>query len=201
MGNSASAVINSGNGAPLININNDCLHEISQYLNIYDVACVATTCKKLSLFANNVVFPKMANQILIRIDQGIQQLNSERTVNDLIPHFRVFGKHVKKLTLVGVEDIARNSRYLRINSECLRKFKIIIEHCPNLDELCLDKFMFDRMDYVLPPISQSLKLETVSESQKIGQTHLRIFRNLQIFLLMMITCMAISIKTSEICPV
>lgn len=138
---SASSVINHDNGTTLININDDCLRYIFQYLEIIDVANVALTCERLAFFANEAIFPKMAKQIQIAVVKDLPQPVLELSMRNLVQPFLSFGNHVKSLSLLGsIHDG-------RIRQKCLRIFKNFIKLCPNLEELRIEDMQFKKNDY------------------------------------------------------
>lgn len=134
-------------GATLLNINYDGLHDIFHYLEILDVARMAATCEKLSIFADAVIFPKMAKKIQINIVCGLTQPGVN--IAQLVQHFDLFGEHVKNLTFRGV-------RYCF--TEQLQNCKTIIALCPNLQKLRIENFVVKREDHdVLKDITAKIK--------------------------------------------
>lgn len=156
----------------LDNISNDFLLQICQYLNIFDVVNLASTCRRLHNFASGHIFPKLAKHLELymtgnhgRIGEEwynpnrVQSDDSDFILNlkiiDLENSFEKFGSFVKHLTLKG--SFLR--RFADIfQTECLRDFERLLDMCPNLQTLCMELVEFNKEDgHLLQHITSGIK--------------------------------------------
>lgn len=137
-------------------INDDCLREICQYLDIMDVVNIAATCTRLLNFAKEVIFPKKTKHIIV--ETGLDeipvtitfpmdnQFSSKITLKSLVTAFRCFGEFVEDLTLEFIEYIC----FQRVLDVCPMKktkiwhsYVIVMERCQYLKTFSFKYFDFD----------------------------------------------------------
>lgn len=120
----------SGIVASLEAINDDCLREILQYLDIMEIVKLATISERLLQFSKEVIFPKTAKEFSIVPSHSGYKLsvpsNSKSfdflTLEDSETAFQYFGEYVEALTLKNVRSWG------------------ILTSCHNLKKLTLDSY-------------------------------------------------------------
>lgn len=127
--------------ATLETLNDDCLCEIADYLNIFDAEKLAATCSRLRSFVECFIYPKHASEIEINFElpSGLQRNDASISMIDYQKPFESFGGFIKKLTFTGPAMFLQSQ-----NWQC---FKKIMGLCPNLDTLCITYTMFHTEDY------------------------------------------------------
>lgn len=98
-------------------INDDCLREILQYLDIMDIVNLVSTSERLLKFSKGVIFPKAAKKICLDMHSERYRLTAplsnnrvlELTANKIKTAFRYFGEFVEELTVDNMHKTHQNS--------------------------------------------------------------------------------------------
>lgn len=91
--------------ATLININDDCLLYICQFLNTYDISNLASTCYRLREFASSFLFPKIAKnldlKVIVERETVLRWDSSTGTVDELRTQAIQFSNFVEHISVTG----------------------------------------------------------------------------------------------------
>lgn len=117
----------------LESINEDCLRQICQYLDIIEVANLSSTCTRLQEFANKCIFPKIAKHVEIRFRNNEKENVIRAEIVNRI--FESFGSFVEQLTFEFAYTVHR------------MVLERVLDLCTNLHSLCMKNVSFKR-DYV-----------------------------------------------------
>lgn len=143
----------SDSNSPLVNLIDDCLHEIFKYLNIFDTVNTASTCKRLRYFVNENVYQKY-----VKLELSHDLLLSEASFDDLpkitLGVLRTMLQHFGSI----VEEIDLHASVFN-DTAGRRHLQFVLRYCPNLHTLRLRSFAFRRNDQiVLSKISSKVKV-------------------------------------------
>lgn len=146
----------------LESLNDDCLAQICQYLSLFGVAKLASTCTRLHEFANTFVFPKAVKKVEIKFtyetDSSDDSFSIFTTEMDyLVKPFEGFGYSIEQLTFNGsMEDC---DDFLQpIETDNLSSIAKLLDLCPNLHSLCFQQVRFTSDNiYLLSHVTPDLK--------------------------------------------
>lgn len=156
--------------ATLESINDDCLRTIFYYLNNFEIVKLASTCTRLQDFSNTFIFPKMAKQVKIKMAASKynssyvydeeEVVEEELTMYDLRTPFESFGCFIEQLTLEGSYEL-NSDDLMKLEpheTESLRFFEDLLDLCPNLHTLRMERVNFSyKDDEILKHVTSSLK--------------------------------------------
>lgn len=139
--------------ASLHTINDDCLREIFNYLNVFEVGNVASTCTRLQKFAETL-YPKIARDIVIAF-QPLDSIEYQK-------QFESFGNFVQKLIVDGKYSNQQHQLSTSYNMKPLDVFEKLLSLCPNLHTLRMYNFKFGSDDsQIMRHVARCLKVLTL----------------------------------------
>lgn len=123
----------------LTSLNDYCLIEIFQHLNLVEVARLSATCQRLQEFATEFVFPKMAKKVTLLFKQKAVYYMEENAIDmmNVTQFFESFGGFVEQLI---VRKVYTDRYYVDL------AFKNTLLLCPNLKSLHIENVSFTRDD-------------------------------------------------------
>lgn len=122
-----SPMIPKSNPLNLTTITDHCLLEIFKFLEISEIVCLSSTCRKLRRFVAVSYFPKLN----VRLYKNRNKRDSQITMVQLKNLFEYFGKNIEYLTLTG-----RTSEY-NVQPELHLDLKAALQKCRKLHTLSL----------------------------------------------------------------
>lgn len=128
----------------LLTINDECLRQIVQFLNIFDAVNLAATCPRMHIFANSVIFPMKAKQMNIVCDRRITFNINKSTglpLKDINTTLSYCGEFVEEMVLDNWENL-----WSDIDDVIWRSFAIVIKNCQNLVKLSLSFIRLTRKE-------------------------------------------------------
>lgn len=146
----------------LESLNDDCLLQIIQYLSLFQITNLSSTCTRLQKFAIDFVYPKMVQKVEIQFkydeDSSFDSLSIYTTdMYYLEKPFESFGGSVEQLTFNGSYDDDKD--YTQpIETRNLSTMGKLLDLCPNLHTLRIRQIDFrsDNID-LLNHVTVNLK--------------------------------------------
>lgn len=116
-------------------IDDHCLLNIFEYLNIFDAEKLASIWPRMRHFVNDFIYPKLARRIEIHMisSDDENQLDSwdVNGIKELREQFREFGKFIEHISFVRSDTMPDNEEFWTP----LRKVQKLLNLCPNLHTL------------------------------------------------------------------
>lgn len=123
----------------LTTISDNCLLGILKCLDISDILCLSSTCRKLRRFIAKSYFSK----VNVRLYKNRNKRDTHITVTQLTKLFEHFGKNIEHITVTG-----RTSEY-NVKEEWHLDFKAAFQKCRKLHTLSLRQLGLGRTDKLI----------------------------------------------------